>query len=252
MAKKEEISGTEKEFLNWYKEEEITKYEKPSLTVDNVILAWDKGLRKVRVLLIKRGQHPFKGKWALPGGFVNADESVTEACLRETKEETGVEIDETQAEQLFTFSQPNRDPRGWTISCAYLSYLPEFPEILPGDDADEAQWFVFDYDENGAVTLWSPDIGRLDQKDIAFDHLDMLEMAHQRLVGRMNYNPTFLNILGTSFILPDVLDVYQSLNGFKSTTTNFVRTHKHVFERIGDYSNGPGRPAGLYRLKGEN
>ncbi len=138
---------TEQEFLAQYKPGD---YARPSMTVDMLIFAAP-GLHgtltipaftehTVKVLLIKRGGHPCLGQWALPGGFVNPTETVTQAAYRELEEETGVK--NVPLTQLYTFSQPGRDPRTWVMSCAHVALLDtDSIKIQAGDDADNACWF---------------------------------------------------------------------------------------------------------------
>ena len=97
------------------------RYEKPALTVDIVVVAPIEGGRKV--LLIQRKHPPFEGRWAIPGGFVDPHEPLEHAARRELLEETGIEP--ARLEQLHTFGAPGRDPRGWTVSVAYLAILDE-------------------------------------------------------------------------------------------------------------------------------
>lgn len=111
-------------------------YPRPSVTVD-VILFYRDGER-IDVLLIKRGRAPFKGAWAFPGGFVEQDESLERAAARELKEETGLEG--MQLEQLGAFGDPGRDPRGHTVSIAFVALLESRADGIGADDADEAQW----------------------------------------------------------------------------------------------------------------
>lgn len=133
------LSTEDQEFVKNYDD---SKYAKPSVTADMVIFARSReaGHEHLEVLLIQRGRPPFRGQYALPGGFVNPDESVDDAAWRELKEETGVDCG--CLEQLRTFSTPGRDPRRWVITCAYLA-LVEKSEITvqAGDDAKAAEWF---------------------------------------------------------------------------------------------------------------
>ena len=140
------------------------RYEKPSLTVDVVLVAPMDGQHKV--LLVQRKNAPFEGSWALPGGFVDPHEPLEDAARRELWEETGTEP--VRLEQLHTFGAPGRDPRGWTISVAYLAVLGEqvAQAFQPhaGDDAAEVGWF----------DLFAP-------PPLAFDHADILDHARKRL-----------------------------------------------------------------------
>ena len=112
------------------------KYRKPSVTVDGIIT------KDNEILLVKRKNNPFRGKWALPGGFVNYGEKVEDAVIREVKEETGVS---TRIIKLFgVYSDPSRDPRGHTISIVFI-LKPETKEVKGGDDAVDARFFPLDY-----------------------------------------------------------------------------------------------------------
>jgi 8-oxo-dGTP diphosphatase len=135
-------------------------YPRPAVSVDVVIVTREK---KPRVLLIRRKQEPFAGMWAIPGGFVEMDESLAAAAARELREETGVEAD--RLEQLHTFGDPGRDPRGRVISVAYLAQV-DAEKVQPrgGDDAAEAAWH---------------DLKR--PPPLAFDHEKILACARERL-----------------------------------------------------------------------
>src|SRR4051794_27732108 len=138
------------------------EYPRPSLTVDIVIVTRE---AKQRVLLIRRKKPPFAGTWALPGGFVDADEPLAAAAERELREETGVE--DVDLEQLAAFGDPGRDPRGWTVSVAFLARVAADTLATAADDAAEVGWH------------------RLDKlpKKLAFDHATILERARARLVA---------------------------------------------------------------------
>lgn len=110
-------------------------YPRPMLTVDVVVIA--RGAPSV--LLIQRANEPFAGRWALPGGFVEEYEPVREAAPRELHEETGLRLSEL--ELLGVYDTPGRDPRGWTVSTAFLARLPERAEVKGADDARDARWF---------------------------------------------------------------------------------------------------------------
>lgn len=135
MELRDKNGQTEKEFLENYR---AGDYPRPSVTADILIFAFSD--LKTELLLIRRGGHPFLGMWALPGGFVNPDESADEAAKRELKEET--QVDGIFLEHLGVFSEPKRDPRTWVITCAYLA-LAEKSQLrtMAGDDADDVNWF---------------------------------------------------------------------------------------------------------------
>jgi 8-oxo-dGTP diphosphatase len=135
-------------------------YPRPALTVDLVVLTRQ---GPPKVLLIKRQSAPFAGKWALPGGFVDEKEPLERAARRELEEETGVSV--AGLDQLYTFGDPGRDPRGWTVSVVYLSRV-EKSAVQPraGDDAAEVGWFALD-----------------ELPPLAFDHASILERARERL-----------------------------------------------------------------------
>ncbi|TEB16396.1 Bifunctional NMN adenylyltransferase/Nudix hydrolase [Pelotomaculum sp. FP] len=146
---------TEEQFLAAY---DASKYERPSVTVDMLIftITEEEKLpgKVLKLLLIKRGDHPYIGKWAMPGGFVNIDESLDEAALRELKEETN--IDDVYMEQLYTWGDVARDPRTRVISTSYMSLVDSSAlDIRASDDADDAKWFAIScklYQEQRTLT----------------------------------------------------------------------------------------------------
>ena len=126
------------------------KYPRPAVTADCVVITSEE---EPRVLLIERGEEPFKGCWAIPGGFLNMDETTEQCAIRELEEETGLKID--QANQIGAYCKVDRDPRGRTISVAYLAIVERPLEVSGEDDAAKANWFpvnalpplAFDHDE---------------------------------------------------------------------------------------------------------
>jgi len=142
----------------------MSRREPPSVTVDVVLISFLKG--KSEVLLIRRANPPYKGRWALPGGFVEPHEPLETAARRELREETGMEPE--NLEQLHTFGDPGRDPRGWTISVAYLALLgdKESEALQPraGSDASDVGWF-----------------GLHELPPLAFDHAEILACAARRI-----------------------------------------------------------------------
>lgn len=138
-------------------------YPRPGLTVDLAIVSRE---LRPRVLLIRRKHDPFAGTWAMPGGYVEEMERLTDAARRELQEETGLEIDEL--EQLYTAGDPGRDPRGWTVTVAYLARV-DADQLKPvaADDAEEVAWFPLD-----------------ELPQLAFDHAMILGRARTRLADR--------------------------------------------------------------------
>jgi 8-oxo-dGTP diphosphatase len=136
------------------------EYPRPSVTVDLVLITKEP---RPRVLLIKRKHEPFAGKWAFPGGFVDENEPLEHAARRELKEETGLNVD--RLEQLQAFGDPGRDPRGWTVSIAFLGRV-DVKKLKPvaADDAADVGWHFVD-----------------DPPKLAFDHADILAVARERL-----------------------------------------------------------------------
>jgi 8-oxo-dGTP diphosphatase len=118
-------------------------YEKPSVTVDCVIVRREAETGRPHILLIQRAKEPFAGRWALPGGFVNKDEPLIEAARRELREETGLRV--AKLRQVGAFGDPGRDPRGWTVSVAYLAELSGAKhKVQAADDAQAVKWFPLD------------------------------------------------------------------------------------------------------------
>lgn len=116
------------------------KYPRAALTVDAIVFCQEK--MSTKVLLIQRGREPFINKWALPGGFIELDETLESACIRELEEETGLKV--PQMEQFKTYDAINRDPRHRTISVVYFIKLDELKEVNGADDAINAKWFNID------------------------------------------------------------------------------------------------------------
>lgn len=143
---KDKNGKTEEQFLREY---DVTKYFRPSVTVDTVLFSFD-GVRG-KILLIKRGGHPFIGLWAFPGGFVDKDETCETAAARELAEETG--ITDVPLRQLVAVSAPDRDPRWRNIGVVFCARVANEPKAIGGDDASAAEWFDFTYGmrENTAV-----------------------------------------------------------------------------------------------------
>lgn len=210
MSLRDKNGLTEEEFLAQYKP---GSFPRPSVTADTVLFAMDyceaETTRKLpemclEVLLIRRGGHPFLNKWALPGGFSEPGESLEETMLRELKEETGVE--NVYFEQLHTFSSPQRDPRGWTITCAFLAVADKHQlQLQAGDDASAAALFKVELicnddktyvltlkkdDETLSATLIAQQTAnppKAIKSDLAFDHADIITCALLRMHHKVEY-----------------------------------------------------------------
>jgi ADP-ribose pyrophosphatase YjhB (NUDIX family) len=180
------ISEEEKKFLENY---DASKYERPSLTTDIVIFTLDND-DDLNILLIKRGAFPYKNKWAIPGGFLNVGtESLEEAAARELKEETNV--DNVFLNQLYTFSNPKRDPRTTVISVAYTALVPKNKlDIKAGDDAAAAALFKIKYDVNGII--FSNDKATVSEEDLADDGASNQYVAKVRELAEKEGNGVFV------------------------------------------------------------
>jgi 8-oxo-dGTP diphosphatase len=256
-----EQQASETEFLSWYKKQKRPEYEKPSLTVDIVLMCYNKEEDQLKVLLIQRKSHPYRNSWALPGGFVERNESTGESVLRETQEETGVVISKENIEQLHTFSTPDRDPRGWVVTVSYLAFIGEEP-LIAGDDAKEVQWFTVE--RNGQmIHLTSGEVaisldlqtGISSGKDtLAFDHSEIILKAFNRVVNKMEHEPQVLQVLGKDFTITEARKVFAKFLGidFKSIDhSNFKKAMLQYFDEIGERPVGIGRPSKIYQLKDE-
>ncbi|MBE9060840.1 NUDIX domain-containing protein [cf. Phormidesmis sp. LEGE 11477] len=168
------------------------EYPRPALTVDCVVFGLQQNAA-LKVLLIRRKLDPFKGDWALPGGFVQISESVDAAAARELKEETGV--DNAYLEQLYTFGQPDRDPRERVVSVAYYALVNLSEHTLQAaTDASDARWF-----ELSVV----PPMG--------FDHRQILECAIARLRAKIRYEPIGFELLPKMFTLSQLQQLYEQI-----------------------------------------
>jgi 8-oxo-dGTP diphosphatase len=210
---------------------EGNSYFKPSVTVDTVIFA----LRadNLQVLLVKRKHSPFEGMWAIPGGFVQIDETLEAAARRELQEETG--LSDIYLEQLYTFGDPGRDPRDRVITVTYFAIVPA-SGMAPraGDDAAE-------------VGCWSI----YDLPPLAFDHDQILRYALTRLRYKLEYTAVGFNLLPEEFTLTQLQAAYEIVLGVKLDKRNFRRKilSAGIIEPAGGYHLGEGRPACLYRYR---
>lgn len=221
---------TEQEYLQSY---DPNKYEKPSVTTDILIFTVNEN-RELELLLIKRGGHPYKGKWAIPGGFVNMTESLDDGARRELKEETGLDGD-YHLEQIYTFGSVNRDPRMRVISTAYMALVPK-ADLVPhaGDDAVETMFFQVSV--NGWELQFVAKNGkRLTAKDLAFDHEEIIRTGLKRLAGKLDYTDLAFELLSNKndFTLGELRGIYECIKGQSLDAGNFTKMFKNRYLNTG-------------------
>lgn len=197
------------------------KYPHPAVTSDCVIFGFD-GV-SVKVLLIERGIEPFKGKWALPGGFMRIDESALECARRELEEETGLK--EASIEQFYTFSDVGRDPRERVVTVAHFA-LVRLSDVKGGDDAANAKWF-----SNHEIP------------SLAFDHDRILRMAIKRLKERICFEPIGFELLPEVFTMTELQNLYEAILEVKFDRRNFY----NKMQKLGILVEAEKRPANASR-----
>lgn len=211
------------------------EYPHPAVTVDIVIFTVRSDALKV--LLIKRALEPFQGEWALPGGFVNLDESLEQGARRELEEETGVSG--VYLEQLYTFGQPDRDPRERVITVAYYALIPSDKlELRAASDAEGVSWYGID-----------------ELPELAFDHAEILGLAMRRLAAKLEYSTIAFQLMPASFTLTELQHVYELIGQAPIDKRNFRKRVQalSVIEETGEEKReGPHRPAKLYRVIDRN
>lgn len=289
------LGETEEEFVRNYNPH---IYEKPSVTTDNLIFTVDdidnENYRKpsqkdLKVLLIKRGEHPFIGQWALPGGFVKLDENLIDGAKRELKEETG--INDIYIEQLYTYGDVNRDPRYRIISTVYMALInKENINIEAGDDANDIGWFsVKSTKSKEERTIETKDgykkecfvdllltneeiqlsakikytkiitkrrveklMEVIESNNIAFDHAEIIQYGLDRLKNKVEYTDIAFNLMNDLFTFRELQDVYEIILNKKFTKANFQRKTRHLIKESGKLLTGAGhRPAMLYQFNPE-
>mgnify|MGYP000862197900 CR=1 FL=1 len=205
-------------------------YPRPSVTVDCVIFGFDAS-SSLKVLLVQRANDPFKNKWALPGGFVDLDENLEQAALRELEEETGLK--DIFIEQLYTFGDLDRDPRGRVISIAYFALVNLSDHFIKASsDAKNAEWFEL----NNIPSL-------------AFDHDTILKIAIHRLRAKVRYKPIGFELLPEHFPLSQLQSLYETVLGVEKLNKRNFRTrilNMGVLREVGKQENVAHRPAILY------
>lgn len=279
---------TEEEFLKNYNP---GNYERPSLTVDMVLFTLDDEEendikkvpeKKLKVLLIRRKDHPFIGCYAIPGGFVDIKEDIESAVYRELKEETN--IDNVYLEQLYTWGEVKRDPRMRVVSTSYMALVNK-EDINPkaGDDAEEVEWFdiskkiinsqeskviseiklenkrrnisiAYEITENIEVKGYNKtskyDIKLIKgEKPLAFDHIQILNYSLERMRNKVQYTTIAFSLLPRVFTLMELQQVYELLLGRELTKQNFRRWITPMVTKTDEVKkNRAHRPSALYKL----
>jgi 8-oxo-dGTP diphosphatase len=210
------------------------QYPRAALTVDCVVFGFDEG--ELKVLLIQRALEPFKGKWALPGGFVRVDETVDEAARRELDEETGLK--NVFLEQLYTFGTVDRDPRERVVSVAHYALVKlSDHKAKAATDAANAEWFP---------------ISKLPK--LAFDHAEIVETALARLQSKVRYQPVGFELLPPKFTLSELQHLYEAVLGSELDKRNFrkkVLGFGLLMPLKESLSGGRHRPAQLFSFDAE-
>lgn len=282
---------TEEQFLATY---DARNFDRPSVTVDMLVFTVtdeeSKNYRKLpekvlRLLMIKRGEHPHIGQWALPGGFVQMDESLNEAALRELKEETN--IDNIYIEQLYSWGDVGRDPRTRVISVSYMSLVDSSTlDIKASDDADDAKWFTVScklYQEQKTVTekgyilqkLYRLSLSNeennlsatvriiktvegkvtkverevIESDGIAFDHAKIIEYGIERLRSKIEYTDIVFNLMPELFTLTELQKVYEIILDTELLKANFRRKIADMVIETNEYTKDAGhRPSKLFKF----
>lgn len=207
-------------------------YPHPAVTVDVVVFTLRDG--QLKLLLIKRAGEPYRGKWALPGGFVQLDEALDAAAARELEEETGVS--KVYLEQLYTFGRVDRDPRERVITVAYYALIPSDKlELRAATDAEAVGWF-----------------GLEELPKLAFDHKDIVAQAHERLVAKLDYSTIAFAFMPKRFTLSELQAVYETILQQEMDKRNFrkwILALEQIEETDEERRDGQHRPARLYRVK---
>ena len=211
---------------------DASKYERPSVTVDVVIFTLIE--RELHVLMVQRRRWPYEGYWAIPGGFINMDESLEMAARRELEEETGVR--DVYLEQLYTFGDVGRDPRTRVISVAYIAVVSaDRQKIQVSEESTDVRWFAV----------------RSLPKNLAFDHEQILAYAISRLRSKLEYTTLAFQLLPEYFSILELKHIYEQILGEKLDKGNFYRKIKEsdLLEETSLMREGRGRPTRLWRFR---
>jgi len=209
-----------------------------AVTVDLVVLTVREG--ELQVLTVRRGEEPYRGQWALPGGFLRPDEDLAAAAERELREETALSASQAHLEQLASYGAPRRDPRMRTVTVAYIALAPDLPVPTAGTDAADARWQPVD--------------SLLDDGALAFDHARILRDGVERARAKLEYTPLAAAFCPPEFTISELRRVYEVVWGSGLDPRNFhrkaTRTEGFVEPTGGSTTRDGGRPARLYRAGG--
>lgn len=221
------------------------RFDPIAVTVDVVSLTIRNG--RLSVLLVQRAGHPYRGAWALPGGFVEPDEDTDHAAVRELAEETGLTSVAGHLEQLRTYSDPERDPRMRVVSVAYVGFGPDVAAPAAGSDASAARWWAVD------------DLEGPDAPALAFDHAQIVADGVERARAKIEYTSLAASFVEEPFTLAELRRVYEAVWGVDLHVGNFRRKVLSTpgFVTVADEDDPSGRarrtggrPATLYRRGG--
>ncbi|MEV5410013.1 NUDIX domain-containing protein [Thermopolyspora sp. NPDC052614] len=206
------------------------------LAVDLVILTLRES--RLQVLLVERGVEPYKGRAALPGGFLrDVEEGIVEAAHRELAEEADLDVETLRLEQLGVYGEPGRDPRGRVVSVAYLAIAPRLPEPTAGTDAASAGW-------RPAEAVLSGEI------ELAFDHRRIIADGVERARAKLEHSALATAFCGPTFTITELQEVYEAVWGTTLDPRNFYRKVQNTEGFIvpaGTARRAAGRPARLFR-----
>lgn len=221
----------EEEFLKNY---DSTSYEKPSVTVDLLVFTIEQD--ELKVVMIKRDTHPYKGVLSLPGVFVGMEETLDEAASRGIREKTGLE--HIYFEQLYTWGDIHRDPRMRIISVSYIALVP-IQELYLAAGGREIENKLFSVEE-----LLQGDM------PIAFDHKQMIFCGRERIKNKVEYTDVAFELLPETFTLPQLQKIYEILLGRELYKANFRKKMKDLVQDTQEYTSGDAhRPSKLYRRR---
>lgn len=246
----EYIASTEDE-REYLKNYDSSVYPKPSVTADVVVMTLVPG-QGLGVILVRRNEYPYKGKWSLPGGFVGIEEDIEATAERKLMEKAGVNV---PFYQFGTFGKVGRDPRMRVISVSHMAFVPmEKLSPSPGIGADDAGIFLvkregnrYVYEKGGILTS---------EKELAFDHADIIRTAIERLRNRISYtDDAFAFVDKNAFTIAQLREIYEAVKGEKVDFANFRRDFTRKYEKTGLVektntmtSGDVGRPSAIYRF----